>query len=107
MSVGRHMNTCVDALCICSHGSEVRSLQLPFLHPLSSSTLPRSFLLPVLCGAITARTWLFPPLCSAFPILSLLLLAARHGAVPVFIPKHIMVHTTQHMARVYATEAHT
>ena len=74
--VGRHMNTGVDTLCICSHCSEARSLQLPFPSPLSSSTLPRSFLLPVLCGAITARTWLPPPICSALPISSLLLLAA-------------------------------
>ena len=72
MHVGIHMNTCGDTLCICSHSSEARSLQLPFPHPPSSSTLPRSFLLPVLCGVITARTWLSPSylLCSACLLLT-------------------------------------
>ena len=46
------------------------------------------------------------PLRCAFPFYSLLRLAARHDAVPVFIPKHNTVHTTKHIQRVCAAGAH-
>ena len=51
----RHMTIHVD---MCSHLAEAHSL-LPSL-PCPSPLLPRCVSLPVLCGAITAHTWLSP-----------------------------------------------
>ena len=60
VSLDGHINTCVDVCHMHSQLASVSSLLLLLPPPLASSALPLSLLLPVLCGAITARTWLSP-----------------------------------------------